>query len=286
MKHIITTFALLLVVGVLTSCRQTKVYPDGLTTKALENFTTKNYEIALKYADEHLAIYADDAYAYWLRAKIYVKLHNYDLALNDIDNAIKYCPRKDKRMLFGIYENKADIYRRMERFEDAIPFYKKAYQTAKKVAPEVLLELLMQQAHSYYMLKDYDAADEIYRSLLQDEVARQSAMVGIARNMIERNDFQSAIDILKECEKYDDSYSDIYRFRMTAYATMGSVEKAIDDAIELFEKSQFTTTDLILPILARNTRYALTKVAEKITNNAESSAKWEVLQYRISQTND
>ena len=286
MKHILTLITLLLLVGVLTSCRQTKVYPDGLTTKALENFTTKNYEIALKYADEHLAIYADDAYAYWLRAKIYVKLHNYDLALNDIDNAIKYCPRKDKRMLFGIYENKADIYRRMERFEDAIPFYKKAYQTAKKVAPEVLPELLMQQAHSHYMLKDYDAADEIYRSLLQDEVARQSAMVGIARNMIERNDFQSAIDILKECEKYDDSYSDIYRFRMTAYATMGSVEEAIDDAIELFEKSQFTTTDLILPILARNTRYALTKVAEKITNNAESSAKWEVLQYRISQTND
>lgn len=283
MKYILTIITLLLVVGVLTSCRQTKVYPDGLTTKALENFTTKNYEIALKYADEHLAIYADDAYAYWLRAKIYVKLHNYDSALNDIDNAIKYCPRKDKQMLFGIYEYKADIYRRMERFEDAIPFYKKAYQTAKKVAPEVLPELLMQQAHSYYMLKDYDAADEIYRSLLQDEVARQSAMVGIARNMIERNDFQSAIDILKECEKYDDSYSDIYRFRMTAYATMGSVEKAIDDAIELFEKSQFTTTDLILPILARNTRYALTKVAEKITNNAESSAKWEVLQYRISQ---
>ena len=286
MKHILTTFALLLLVGVLTSCRQTKVYPDGLTTKALENFTTKNYEIALKYADEHLAIYADDAYAYWLRAKIYVKLHNYDSALNDIDNAIKYCPRKDKRMLFGIYEYKADIYRRMERFEDAIPFYKKAYQTAKKVAPEVLPELLMQQAHSHYMLKDYDAADEIYRSLLQDEVARQSAMVGIARNMIERNDFQSAIDILKECEKYDDSYSDIYRFRMTAYAKMGSVEEAIDDAIELFEKSQFKTTDLILPILARNTRYALTKVAEKITNNAESSAKWEVLQYRISHINN
>lgn len=285
MKHILTLITLLLVVGVLTSCRQTKIYPDGLTTKALENFTTKNYEIALKYADEHLAIYADDAYAYWLRAKIYVKLHNYDSALNDIDNAIKYCPRKDKQMLFGIYEYKADIYRRMERFEDAIPFYKKAYQTAKKVAPEVLPELLMQQAHSHYMLKDYDAADEIYRSLLQDEVARQSAMVCIARNMIERNDFQSAIDILKECEKYDDSYSDIYRFRMTAYATMGSVEKAIDDAIELFEKSQFTTTDLILPILARNTRYALTKVAEKITNNAENSAKWEVLQYRISQTN-
>ena len=285
MKHILTLITLLLVVGVLTSCHQTKIYPDGLTTKALENFTTKNYEIALKYADEHLAIYADDAYAYRLRAKIYVKLHNYDSALNDIDNAIKYCPRKDKRMLFGIYENKADIYRRMERFEDAIPFYKKAYQTAKKVAPEVLPELLMQQAHSHYMLKDYDAADEIYRSLLQDEVARQSAMVGIARNMIERNDFQSAIDILKECEKYDDSYSDIYRFRMTAYATMGSVEKAIDDAIELFEKSQFTT-DLILPILARDTRYALTKVAEKITNNAENSAKWEVLQYRISQTND
>lgn len=286
MKHILTLITLLLVVGVLTSCRQTKVYPDGLTTKALENFTTKNYEIALKYADEHLAIYADDAYAYWLRAKIYVKLHNYDSALNDIDNAIKYCPRKDKRMLFGIYENKADIYRRMERFEDTIPFYKKAYQTAKKVAPEVLPELLMQQAHSHYMLKDYDAADEIYRSLLQDKVARQSAMVGIARNMIERNDFQSAIDILKECEKYDDSYSDIYRFRMTAYATMGSEEEAIDDAIELFEKSQFTTTDLILPILARNTRYALTKVAKKITNNAESSAKWEVLQYRISQNKD
>ena len=60
----------------------------------------------------------------------------------------------------------------------------------------------------------------------------------------------------------------------------------LSDAIELFEKSQFTTTDLILPILARNTRYALTKVAEKITNNAENSAKWEVLQYRISQTND
>ena len=170
--------------------------------------------------------------------------------------------------------------------DKGFPFYKKAYQTAKKVAPEVLPELLMQQAHSYYMLKDYDAADEIYRSLLQEEVARQSAMVGIARNMIERNDFQSAIDILKECEKYDDSYSDIYRFRMTAYAKMGSVEEAIDDAIELFEKSHFTTTDLILPILTRDTRYTLTKVADKITDDAENLTKWEVLQYRILQNKD
>lgn len=286
MKHIITTFALLLMVGVLTSCRQTKVYPDGLTTKALENFTTKNYEIALKYADEHLAIYADDAYAYWLRAKIYVKLHNYDSALNDIDNAIKYCSRKDKQMLFGIYENKADIYRRMERFEDAIPFYKKAYQTAKKVAPEVLPELLMQQAHSYYMLKDYDAADEIYRSLLQDEDAKQSAMVGLARNMIEQGGYQSAVNILNECEKYDDSYCDIYIFRMNAYEKLGEIDKAIDDAIELFEKSHFTTTDLILPILTRDTRYTLTKVADKITDDAENLTKWEVLQYRILQNKD
>ncbi|WP_196017885.1 serine protease [Alistipes senegalensis] len=56
--------------------------------------------------------------------------------------------------------------------------------------------------------------------------------IELARNKIEMKQFQSAIDILNQVEKMDNTYGVIYRFRSDAYYELGDSRKAVDDLIK------------------------------------------------------
>ena len=65
-----------------------------------------------------------------------------------------------------------------------------------------------------YYLDDYAGADAIYRAMLKENEADQGAMVGLARNMIERKEYKDAVEILEKCRRYDADYAEVFRFLM------------------------------------------------------------------------
>lgn len=57
-------------------------------------------------------------------------------------------------------------------------------------------------------------------------------MVGLARNMMEREEYSDALEMLDKCQKYDADYAEIYRFKMQAYDKLGDISKAVDAGLE------------------------------------------------------
>jgi tetratricopeptide (TPR) repeat protein len=104
--------------------------------------------------------------------------------------------------------------------------------------------------------------------------ADQAAMVGLARNMIEREEFKEAVELLDKCQKYNADYSEIYRFKMQAYDKMGEVTKAIDAGLEWFEKDDDSNTDAIVEVLKKSRNYAEANIRTR-TKNSDKHFQWK-----------
>ena len=101
-------------------------------------------------------------------------------------------------------------------------------------------------------------------------------MIGLARNMLMRKDYQATINMTNTCEKVDSSYDEVYRFRMQAYDKLGETDKAIDDAIKYYDKAENPDVSLINSIFKKHISYALALVKNMISKS-EDSRKWKML---------
>ena len=81
---------------------------------------------------------------------------------------------------------KAYIYRDMGDNQNAAASFKTAYELAQKDDKDNLQSISFDYAQSLYDLEDLAAADAIYRKMLALDEADQAAMIGLARNMVQR----------------------------------------------------------------------------------------------------
>ncbi|MFR0773177.1 MAG: tetratricopeptide repeat protein [Alistipes finegoldii] len=161
----------------------------------------------------------------------------------------------------------------MEDSAKALADYDTAYKLAlkdKKGATNIQ-EILYGRAQLYYEQKEYDKADADYAQMLKNDETDQSAMVGLIRNMIARKEYDKALELANKCEKYDADYEETYRYRMQIYDKMGETDKAIDDAVIYFEKSDAPQHYLLKSIMGKHLSYALAKVQAQIQKNNDHS---------------
>ena len=162
--------------------------------------------------------------------------------------------------------------------------YGEYYDNAKKedISLSHITSILESRAHIYYTQKNYSAADNDYRLMLKHDEANQAAMVGHARNMIMREEYKAAIEMLNNCEKYNKDYDQTYRFRLQAYDKLGEIDKAIDDAIEYYGISDNPDVELVESTLKKHLSYALAKITENMNADDEDMRlQWIVLKGQI-----
>ena len=180
-----------------------------------------------------------------------------------------------------MYWNRGRTYCDMEDSAKALADYDTAYKLAlkdKKGATNIQ-EILYGRAQLYYEQKEYDKADADYAQMLKNDETDQSAMVGLIRNMIARKEYDKALELANKCEKYDADYEETYRYRMQIYDKMGETDKAIDDAVIYFEKSDAPQHYLLKSIMGKHLSYALAKVQAQIQKNNDHS--WKQLRIHI-----
>lgn len=119
--------------------------------------------------------------------------------------------------------------------QNAATLFKTAYELAQKDDKDNLQSISFDYAQSLYDLEDLAAADAIYRKMLSLDEAGQAAMIGLARNMVKREQYKEAIELLDKCQSFDADYAEIYRFKMQAYDKMGEV-KEISNASDVTPK--------------------------------------------------
>lgn len=243
----------------------------------------KAYEVLQEEKDEAKALdlvtkqlreTPDNVDALLLRVRLLRRKKEFGQALQDINHALKVNkPKKTEMQNSTLHWWKAYIYQDMGDKVNAAASFKTAYELAQKDDKENLQSISFDYAQALYDLEDYAGADAIYRKMLALDEADQAAMIGLARNMIEREQYSEAIEMLDKCQKYDADYSEIYRFKMQAYDKLGEASKAIDAGLEWFEKNDDANTEAIGKVLLKRPNYAEASIKTRI-KKTEKRFQW------------
>ena len=244
----------------------------------------KAYEVLQEQKDETKALELlrdqlketpDNVPALMLRARVLRNRHEFGNALADVNHAIRVNkPKKSEYFNSTLWYWKAALYDDLGEWEKSADAYVTALFMAKKDNKDNVQTISFDYAQVLYQLKRYDEADAVYRGMLAADETDQAAMIGIARNLIEREKYAEAADLCEKSKKYDGDYSGSYKFAMQAYDGMGETDKAIDNAITLIEKDDDELTTAVIDILCKHRSYSIAKIKE--ANNKEKNVAWQL----------
>ena len=165
--------------------------------------------------------------------------------------------------------------------DKAIDDYGTAYKmVVKEKDLDMIHQVLYTRAHIFYSMGDLESSDNDYKLMLKHDETDQVAMMGLVRNMIERGNYNDAIELCNKCEKYDNTYEETYRFRMLAYDKIDKTDLAIDDAFLYVNYSEDTDAAYIENIIKKHLSYSLAK-ANELINNESDNFRWKMLRIFI-----
>ena len=198
MKKIVPllTVTLLTVLSVNAYAQKNKTDNDYNLKKAYEVLQEENDEAkGLELVNKQLRETPDNVESLLLRVRLLRRKNEFGQAPQDINHAIKVNkPKKTEVRNSTLHWWKAYIYEDMGDKVNAAASFKTACELARKDDKENLPSISFDYAQSLYDLGDYAGADAIYRKMLVLDEADQAAMAGLARNMIEREQYSEAID--------------------------------------------------------------------------------------------
>ena len=232
---------------------------------------------ALKLLSDQIKSTPDNVECWLLMCRIYRNQKEYGRAMSSVNEAIRVNkPKKSGFVNSTLYWWKSSVYDDMDNNEQEIEWLKKALDAARKDNKENVQNISFDLGQAYYEAKKYDESDAVYRQMVKEDETDQAAMTGLARNMIQREDYAGAVRMLDASQKYGDDYSETYRFRSEAYDKMGETDKAIDDALLWFEKDEDAYDSAIIKLMMKHRTYAIAK-AKTSMKSSDSKDAWRVL---------
>ena len=234
---------------------------------------------ALKLLSDQIKSTPDNVECWLLMCRIYRNQKEYGRAMSSVNEAIRVNkPKKSGFVNSTLYWWKSSVYDDMGNNEQEIEWLKKALDAARKDNKENVQNISFDLGQAYYETKKYDESDAVYRQMVKEDETDQAAMTGLARNMIQREDYAGAVRMLDASQKYGDDYSETYRFRSEAYDKMGETDKAIDDALLWFEKDEDASDSAIIMLMMKHPTYAIAKTKMKMKmKSSDSKDVWRVL---------
>ena len=232
---------------------------------------------ALKLLSDQIKSTPDNVECWLLMCRIYRNQKEYGRAMSSVNEAIRVNkPKKSGFVNSTLYWWKSSVYDDMDNNEQEIEWLKKSLDAARKDNKENVQNISFDLGQAYYEAKKYDESDAVYRQMVKEDETDQAAMTGLARNMIQREDYAGAVRMLDASQKYGDDYSETYRFRSEAYDKMGETDKAIDDALLWFEKDEDAYDSAIIKLMMKHRTYAIAK-AKTSMKSSDSKDAWRVL---------
>lgn len=239
----------------------------------LENGGDRNK--AAELLTENIDEYPQHIPSYLLMVGMERNAENYGEALRLIDRAMKNNHKKSGIDNAQLLWWKASIYADMDEDEKGIAVMQQAVKMVAKSDESRLMDMLQLLAQLHYNLKQYDESDKVYSRMRKIDETEQLPMIGLARNMIARENYDEALAILEDCKKYDEDYPEIYRFEMAAYEGMEQYRKMIDAMITLYENSDDTdylSTDRFM----KDPKYSIALLKEKIAGVSDNGL-WKLV---------
>lgn len=266
------------------SAQNNKTDNDYNLQRAWEALREENDESkAQDLVNKQLRDTPDNVDALLLRARLYRKKGEYGAALSDINHALKVNkPKKSEIAMSTLHWWKGHIYQDMNEILKSSEALRKAYELAKKDDKENLQNISFDYACSLILLERYDDADAVFDAMLKEDETDTAAMVGKASTLLKRGRDSEAVAILENAKKYAENYSEIYRFQMKAFRNLGEYNKAINAAIDYYEKDDNAKLDTVLAVFAKNPNYA-TASLKAMAKKSEEPVQWKYVLGRFQE---
>jgi len=231
-------------------------------------FDFKLYKKALEAYDFSLAIKPEYGLVYYKKAEVYIKQNEYELALIELHQEIKY--REPMPLNYCIM---ADCYEHLNEFGKAEEYYKKAielddtfseayiglgflkeiqfdyksaipyYKKSIEIDPENYNAYLMLSS-VYVELGNTEQAKKVVTSLLAEEEGLEEAWIELAYIYSEDDDLAKSLAILDEGIETAFSNEQIWLKKVVYLHKIGKRNEAIDLARELLTEDQGIKTAL------------------------------------------
>lgn len=278
MRNTMILLAVVLTV-ILVGCTQTKETDNRTFFKAERAYFEDDDNV--KAFDLLKEVLEDEPYhvdALFLRSRVYFEADKFDNAIRDITLAIRNYKGEPQVYRSTLYHSAATYCSTAGDIESAISNEKKAVKWAKRDRKERVQDYKFCLAQYYYENDDNEAAEKVYNSMLKDDATDIAAMVGLARNMNDRGEYQAVIELMDKAVEYDGSYAEIYKMRMHAYCEMEEYDKAIDDAVCYIKSGRDEEDDFdVQPYLQKHYAYAVARIKKEIKTSSDNQKLQDLL---------
>lgn len=280
---------LVLPAGVLAQKKGGSEADDYNLQKAYEvlNDDKKDTDTALELLNKQLQITPDNVEALVLRGKIYLYNDNYAPALTDFSHAIRVNkPKKSGYFNSTLWWWKANAYRQSGDYEQAETNMAKAVELCRKDHKDYLCNALDSYAQILYVNDKLDEADAAYREILKMDEGKVEAMVGLARNQIERENYDDAISILEKCRQLSPEYSEVEHFEALAYDGKGETDKAIDRVVDLIDMDFESVDEDMTDILWKHKSYAIARMRSAVRKSKEPESLKHMIAFTLDKNKE
>lgn len=230
---------------------------------------------ARKLIEENIDEHPKHIPSYLLLAGMQRNHEEYSAAMATINAALKNNHKGSGISDAKLQWWKASIYVDLEEYDTALKMMQQVVKAGRQTDKEDLDEMLQSLGQIQYDLKMYDEADQTYKEMLRIDETDQMPMVGLARNMIARERYDEALEILEKCKKYDSGYSEIYRFEVQAYEGKKDYKKMIDAMVMHYEKTN-DADNLNISRFMKDRRYGVAVIKQKIKTSKEN-VLWKII---------
>lgn len=160
------------------------------------------------------------------RAHTYYNNGEYLRALDDLDKALKYVPNSDTDTRFTLYALRAECYRELKRYSQALPEATQAL--ALEPNSTAMLNL---RGEIEYDLGQYAEAKADFSKLLRIQPRSQEAFFGLAMVAAKENNMGLARDYIERAVALTPNKSDVYVNSARVKEVMGDHTGAVSDLL-------------------------------------------------------
>ncbi len=226
MKKFIISFVLAAVGAVAGFAQNNIKRPDSYNYQSgVEAYSQENYQESLEFFDKELQQNPKNGYAMLWKACIYDIYDTYGQALSNVNQALKFIPKKDKEWIALSYGLRASIQCELGDSAKALDDYSQAF----KVYPKT--DLIYKKCDILHAQKKYAEIEvEIKKAMALDE---NSAVTWVyaGRNEYAKGNYATAIEKYSYAAKLSPNYSSAFSFRADTYMAMHKYKEACQDVI-------------------------------------------------------
>ncbi len=184
-----------------------------------------------------------DYETWYHRALEYYRHNEYMRAMNDVDQALKLIPEKEKDLRQQAYMLRANIYEQTGRHSQALD----DLNSVLAIAPGSYVATY-QRANVLYELGEYSRAKADYQRLQRTNPRSVEAFIGLARVAVKENNLGIANECLDNAVATEPNNADLYVRRASVRRLMHNDRGAVDDlilALSTDSRNTRATNDLI-----------------------------------------